>query len=92
MSNPYNHNCLLSHGVPHTRKGDLDVNMGKRRFTILVYQSGQSDQTARTMTLQVTQGSVILKDVSSHERLQHLNIKDNKARQKQVISAVSDGA
>lgn len=66
--------------------------MGKTRFTILVYQSGQSDQTARTMTLQVTQGSVILKDVSSHERLQHLNIKDNKARQKQVISAVSDGA
>lgn len=46
---------------------------------MLVYQSGQLDRTARTLALQVRQRSVILKDVSSHERLQHLNIRENEA-------------
>lgn len=57
---------------------------------MLVYQLRQLERTARTSALQVR--PVGLKDVSSPERLQNLNMKDNKAGQKQGISAVSVGA
>lgn len=59
---------------------------------MLVYQPRQLEQTARTSASQVRQRSVGLKDVSSPERLRHLNMRDNKAGQKQGISAVSAGA
>lgn len=59
---------------------------------MLVYQPRQLKRTARTSALQVRQRSVGLKDVSSPERLRNLNMRDNKAGQKQRISAVSVGA
>lgn len=56
---------------------------------MLVYQHGRLERTARTSALHVRQRSVGLKDVSPPERLPHLNMRDNKAGQKQGISAVS---
>lgn len=50
---------------------------------MFVCQPGQLEQTARTSALQVRQRSVGLKDVSPPERLQHLNMRDNKAGHKQ---------
>lgn len=92
MSGSHNHHWLLFPRLSCKGKKALDVNKGKGRLAILVYRHRQLEQTARTSALQVRHRSVGLKDVSSPERLRHLNMRDNKAGQKLGISAVSAGA